>query len=188
LKGFTKKFDLDLDSDFKLPKILNNYKGGEVEKMNISGIDNNGNIDYIEPVTPKSPLDSAKKRPVSEQFSVNPMSTRASTVKVKVNNEPITMHMESLNKSISSEGVGDQRIWQSLLSKGQTIVYTSMIGKKNPIGITLNRQLILTENPVSLFYVDHKSMTIKGYVDWNENSVPIARTVCSSFYLNKYFF
>jgi len=58
----------------------------------------------------------------------------------------------------------------------EQIVFTSLIGKKNPVGITYFRQLILTNAP-RLFYVEPKSMSLKGEITWTVSSPPSVEAV-----------
>lgn len=77
--------------------------------------------------------------------------------------------------------------WRKVLPTGKNIIYTSLIGKKNPMGFLLSRQLILTDQP-SLFYVDQAKMVVKGEIDWKSAQPPRAVLVSTaSVYFHVHF-
>ena len=67
----------------------------------------------------------------------------------------------------------EQMKWSPLLARGERVVATGPVGKKNPMGLTQTRQLILTDGP-RLLYADPKSLTIKGEVECMLGIPPMA--------------
>lgn len=59
----------------------------------------------------------------------------------------------------------DYSQWQIFLLSGETIIASSIIGKRNAMSVKIMRQLILTSTP-RLIYVDPVTMTLKGEVKW----------------------
>jgi len=66
--------------------------------------------------------------------------------------------------------------WEMFMKDGEKLVATGLIGKRNKVGIIKQRQLILTDYP-RLFYVDPKTMTIRGEVEWSDEDPPYALEV-----------
>ena len=67
--------------------------------------------------------------------------------------------------------------WTVFLRPGEKILESALIGKKNPMGIPLKRQLILTDTP-RLFYVDPVSMEAKGEIEWPKDD-PVQIEECN---------
>lgn len=63
-----------------------------------------------------------------------------------------------------------------MLGRGERVVATGLVGKKNPLGLTQTRQLILTDVP-RLLYADPQSMQIKGEVECPAGHPPLAAAV-----------
>ncbi len=61
--------------------------------------------------------------------------------------------------------------WEMFLKYDERMLACGLIGKRNKVGIIKQRQLILTDYP-RLFYVDPKSMTVRGEIDWPEDDPP----------------
>jgi len=59
------------------------------------------------------------------------------------------------------------------LEAGEKVIYSGMIGKRNPLGIMLIRSLTLTDAP-GLFYVDPKTGALKGEIEWEKSNIPKA--------------
>lgn len=66
--------------------------------------------------------------------------------------------------------------WEMFMREGESLVATGLIGKRNKVGIIKQRQLILTDYP-RLFYVDPKTMTVRGEVEWSDEEPPYALEV-----------
>jgi len=62
--------------------------------------------------------------------------------------------------------------WNSFLRPGEKILTEGAVIKKNPMGIPLSRQLVLTDIP-RLFYIDASTMIFKGEVEWPRDA-PVA--------------
>ena len=71
----------------------------------------------------------------------------------------------------------EQDKWKKVLKVNELIVETGLVNKPNPIGMAYKRQLILTDTP-RLFYIDPKTMDVKGEVEWTKQDPPLVYTVC----------
>ena len=65
------------------------------------------------------------------------------------------------------------------LREGETLIASGMITKRNKVGIVKHRQLILTDTP-RLFYVDAKTMEVRGEIEWSLEDPPYVIEVCWS--------
>lgn len=65
----------------------------------------------------------------------------------------------------SEKGTSDAVTYASFLQEDESIVFSSVIGHKNPVGIMYTRHLILTDTP-KLMYFDPATMALKGEIDW----------------------
>lgn len=73
--------------------------------------------------------------------------------------------LPSISTSLSSKA--------AIESSKVHVIFTSLIIKRNHLGIGHKRQLILTNLP-SLFYVDLSTKQIKGYIEWDKDKIPRA--------------
>jgi hypothetical protein len=243
LKALKKRHGVDLDADYKLPKILKNYKGAEVAALRIPAypqIQNDTNKDSNSTktkssskqsgdITPEAASGSQEKEDPSAAKSVTE-ATRPSVASQEVSPaERSLSNSSSAGLSLSQDGRGSHtsegervshpgqlprmsvhsinamnasiresmskgggvraslfevnadwnRKWGSFLPSGKNVVYTSQIGKKNMLGVTKVRQLVLSDVP-SLIYIDVATMTEKGEVEWLPNVPPKAYSVSLS--------
>ena len=148
---------LDLDDDFKLPKITSNYKTSTKHES---------------PPTVTMPLfDKVAAIDKNEIIKRNSGNSRK---------------QEIVNFATAAE----KRDWSHFIEVNEELVATGLIGKKNPIGLTHKRQLILalktdtTDGKITprLFYVDPATMTWKGeitFIDIKEYASRQTKTVAS---------
>lgn len=169
-----KKFETDYDADYKLPKILKNYKGNEICQVRIQGFDES----KIEA--------STNQRNASKEISLSPSRAEIEPSRsISTNPPPPPLSFDIISNSIAREKAfftinheWNQK-WKSVLLPDVNIVHTSFISKRNVMGIPIKRQLILTDLP-SLFYVDISNNSIKGSIPWNKTSPPKAIMVDKS--------
>jgi hypothetical protein len=87
--------------------------------------------------------------------------------------------VSAANNGVTYAPSEEQTKWAPLLAKGERIVAYGVVGKKNPMGLTQTRQLLLTDGP-RLLYADPKSKALKGEVECPDGSVPLAILVSVS--------
>eukprot|EP01034_Spumella_vulgaris_P022333 gene22334-28453_t len=194
LKALKKRHGVDLDADYKLPKILKNYKGAETLSVNVPAFRSNT-------ATKLSARGANSDRSLSSDlatgvnpmatptvFGSNPMSSPMKGPATSSATTPTNSGRSSISAGSSSGAVSPKRTsivnpeWNQKWGKfapGKNVVYTSQIGKKNAMGITIVRQLLLTDEP-SLLYVDAVSMTHKGDIEWLRGSPPKATFIDKS--------
>ena len=85
---------------------------------------------------------------------------------------------KSLRASLVSKD--DMLRWKICLKKGEEIVRTGPIGKKNNYGITQMRQLILTTAP-RLIYAEPSSQSVKGEIECASKSSPATSSSSTNF-------
>lgn len=175
MKALAKKNETDFDSEYKLPKIAKNYKGGEVSSMLIEGFPSNASNGAVSTSgsSPDSPVRSAKEEkaevasPESSPAPIRVIGNKANSI---VLNKPSYFQVDSLLNVK----------WSKVLPAACNVIYTSLIIKRNVMGIAIKRQLILTDEP-SLIYVDVSNMTVKGAVEWTASQPPKATSVSLLF-------
>ena len=162
---------MDLDADYKLPKILRNYKGTDVLPVQVPAFRSNTAMK----LRPAEPRDSRKES--RDTFSGGASPTRSSVTSNPVAAAPAFQNSAKAAPRASLVVNGEWNAkWGKFIPPGRNVLYTSQIGKKNPLGLMLMRQLLLTDEP-SLLYVDVASSTVKGDIDWTRNNPPRATFV-----------
>jgi hypothetical protein len=172
LKALARDNNTDFDAEYKLPKILKNYKGNEVEIVTIPAYSSIGRpAPVVETTRGSFQRSRPTEAPSSKLFDNDNHPRQPSTASRQSNasttiptNPPFQINYEWNRK------------WASVIKPGTNVVHTSMIGKRNQFGMNKSRQLILTDEP-SLVYVDVSSMQVKGEVLWEKNKPPKAATV-----------
>jgi hypothetical protein len=177
LKALAKKNQTDFDADYKLPKILRNYKGSELCYLQIPGfsVDKAGRVtiqelDYVEPLQLGRASESAARR---SSVGPPPIPPATAAIVATVTSAPSPSIVASpfpVNREWNLK-------WGSLIRGGANVVYTSLIAKRNPMNMPLKRQLILTDYP-SLIYVDVAAGKVKGEVEWKKTNPPQCTKVC----------
>ena len=171
LKAIQKKYGVDLDADYKLPKILRNYKGADVLPVSIPGLRSNTATKLQEQDRRKVSRDTMadERSPTAvARASVTPNSSSSGAASAAAQPRP----------SLAVNAEWNQK-WGKYIPAGRNVLYTTLIGKKNPLGLMLMRQLVLTDEP-SLLYVDVSTGTVKGDIEWTRNAPPKA-TFVSTF-------
>lgn len=90
---------------------------------------------------------------------------------------PLSLARMSAHLPVSPE---EQARWSSVLPKGERIVVSGTVGKKNPMGMTQTRQLLITVGAADgphIRYGDIKSHTLKGEVEYPSKQLPTANVV-----------
>lgn len=77
----------------------------------------------------------------------------------------------AVNKNSKIKVVANVDWLVPLLQTNEEIVATALVGKPNPMSILKKRQLILTDAP-RLFYVDPKTLVVKGTIEWTRDCPP----------------
>ena len=186
LKALARYNNTDFDADYKLPKIMKNYKGNDVTRVTMESYSSVGRplpqqdssrnsfryfrASDITPVSTASKLFGEAATPVAPPVPPRPSQTASFPTNTYTPAKP------SSPFPINEEW---NRKWKSVISPGTNVVYTSVITKKNSYGMNKTRQLILTDEP-QLIYVEASSMSVKGNVTWEKNNPPKAIVVDKS--------
>jgi hypothetical protein len=123
----------------------------------------------VKPVMYKS--QSITEFSITSKAAATTSSSTTTTTTATTPNPPVVQRM-----SLSSLNQEWNRKWSAVLPSNANIIYTSLIVKRNKLGLGIKRQLLLTDIP-SLFYVDGGTMSIKGDVEWPKNSPPQVKMV-----------
>jgi len=159
IDAVVKSTGLDLDNDFKLPKIMGNYKVSS-------------NHNSPPPVALPLIVTSYGVRKSSNIKNIASKSSKA----------------RKSEESVNFATLSEQNEWSFYVEDGESIIAVGLIGKKNPIGLMHKRQLILSVKKTSgdgklvprLFYVDPASKTIKGeitFVNFKEYASKQTKTI-----------
>jgi hypothetical protein len=173
LKALARENQTDFDADYKLPKILKNYKGNEVDKLSIPSY---SSVGRPVPAQGDSNRASFRVRPSeapsakAPQVSVEAVKPSTTVVEEPMKSVPITTPTTPQPSSYFTANPEWNRKWKQFIS-GHNVVHTSLTTKKNAIGMKIVRQLILTDEP-SLVYVDTSNMSLKGNIPWEKTNPP----------------
>ena len=140
-----------LDGEFKLPKTHKNYKGADiVEEIDITSVlGNRGSSVDME----------------SQRFSLVRSSNVGAGGERAISRPTLTASTSArIMGGISYCTPEEQAKWSPLLISGESVLVTGLVGKRNPMGLTQSRQLILTSTP-RLLYADPQTMSLKGEVE-----------------------
>jgi hypothetical protein len=212
---------INLDDQYSMPKIINNYKGGDASADSSGAVTSGGvsaitRVDigmyHIDPLAMAQEVktdEGNQQREDSKSSSASTSSSNstaaaaaASKSFVTANNaaaqrlqapqqqggeSSLTAPAPTKNSSSTSETLSAETMkwnvqWGKFLSrvKPENVLMSSEIGKKNALGRTAVRELILTDAP-RLFYVEVSSMTQKGEdVEWLPTRPPVASLVDAS--------
>jgi hypothetical protein len=178
LKALARHNNTDFDADYKLPKILRNYKGNEVDKLNVPVYTSVGR-----PV-PQTESSRNSFRYLRASDVGNGLSTasklfgdvKTSDVSGKSSGTPPRPSSDISRPSFFTVNSEWNKKWKTAIGTGRNVVHTSVITKRNQFGMNKTRQLILTDQP-SLVYVETGSMSVKGEVVWDKESPPVASVV-----------
>ena len=120
----------------------------------------------VVPPTATNPVSAAAKNPDGEEIDLAKGVVKDGASNTKVIGKAAAKSYFTVDNLLNVK-------WSKVLPPGSNVVYTSLIVKRNVMGIAIKRQLILTDQP-SLLYVDTSNMTVKGAVEWTKTSPPRA--------------
>eukprot|EP01039_Chlorochromonas_danica_P007024 gene7024-7768_t len=190
IKAVSRKLNEEVDGEYKMPKILKNYKGNEVLPLRVpifrfikdetpaavSSSELPASTVIADEAPVKGPVQVVESAPTTvppvpstppRQPSVaspSPVSTLSSSSKPAASRTDFSINAEWNNR------------WKAYLPTGYNVVYTSSTAKRNRLGMKIVRQLILTDQP-SLIYVDVSKNVLKGTIVWTKTSLPEATKV-----------
>jgi hypothetical protein len=197
-----RQHECELDLDYKLPKIVKNYKGLPVQNFEIGAYPPTKVVKMLSPETAESGVGDARKKAVRMDSVV---ATASTSLMVDSEKRPsVTTASLSAAAAAPSTSVPPpvptpapapwfrvNQEWQvkyaTVLLPRVSIVHVSTIVKRNQMGMGVKRQLILTDLP-SLFYVaiaNSGMIVIKGELNWDRKEPPQAVVVsnhCLLFY------
>jgi hypothetical protein len=203
LKALARHNNTDFDADYKLPKILKNYKGNDIFRLSIEVYSSAGrplpppdtsrnSFKYFRASDVQSSTSATKlfgEVPSSEKDTSSSSSAMKSASRSSIPFAGASSSSATKSSSISSSPspfpINEEwnKKWKPVIPAGCNVIHTSMIGKRNQFGMNKMRQLVLTDQP-SLIYVEVGSMSVKGDVAWDRSNPPKAAVVS---FLNFFF-
>lgn len=157
----------DFDFDYKVPMIKNNFKASDTynspPEVSIP-IGKDGILTVNE--------NTANKFENAEIQQVDQVKRRKSSIANSSSQAEKDQSSTSSKKSIASLATPVNAQIEHL-EAGEKVIYSGMIGKRNPLGIKLTRLLTLTDAP-GLFYIDPKTGALKGEIEWEKGNIPKA--------------
>ena len=164
-----------LDVDFKTPKTVRNYKGDVVEEIDLTSV-LMGESTGAAAVGVEDAEESSTRIPVEKAVSsVSGASAAREGAAVTASAAAGGASTRTIQPTVSRD---EQAKWKGVLNSGELLLASGPVGKKNPMGLTQIRQLLLTNTP-RLLYADEKSLVIKGEVECGPGK-PIVATVVRS--------
>ena len=97
-----------------------------------------------------------------------PANTPVEIATVKPSPVPVTVAVSS---SPVKRKHPEREKWSQFLNTDEDIITAGLVVKPSKIGLSHQRQLILTTTP-RLIYVDPKKMELKGEVEWTKDDPP----------------
>lgn len=143
-----------LDTEYKIPTTRNNYKGEEVLAF----------------VLPAEAFAASLVPPLAFHSS-EPVAVPATTAVVQA---PTTVAAIPAPKGLPKHKDHDK--WSSALNARESLLYTALLTKPNPIGMGHKRQLLLTDAPRFL-YLDPKNKKVMGTIEWQRGNPPVTYAV-----------
>jgi hypothetical protein len=207
LKALARYNSTDFDADYKLPKIMKNYKGtvsnnNVIEHCNIAAYSSVGR-----PIPVSAERNSFRYRS-SEANASSSSTTLSAKLFGEIDESPspppsslkngsfttasasrASTSATSSSSSFSAPSPASSSLpypvnpewnkkWKQFLPNSNVnVVHTSVTQKSNPMGMKNTRQLILTDEP-NIIYADASSMTLKGNIPWDLSKPPKPVAVC----------
>eukprot|EP01039_Chlorochromonas_danica_P007021 gene7021-7765_t len=170
IKAVSRKLNEEVDGEYKMPKILKNYKGSVISHLVIPSFN--------------FPSERALRNSNSPSRS---LTSSIDGEAARTNNAIAVVRKRSFSQESSTSTIGRPRTeypinpewnagWRAYLPAGFNVVFTSTTVKSNKFGMKQTRQLILTDVP-SLLYIDTAKNMLKGSIAWTKTNPPKAAKV-----------